>query len=216
MSESKRWHQSYAPGVPHYLELEEITLSKALSRSAAKRASLAAMNYMGREISYSELETLVNRFARALQALGVAPGDKVALVLPNLPQMTVAMYATFRIGAVAVPNNPLYTERELAHQFNDSEAKLVVGLDLLLPRLLSLKEKTGIQKIVTCHINDFLPFPKKQLYPLVKKKMYRKITPQENVFRFTDLLKQYPGTPVEDLSSWDEVAAILCRRHHRG
>ncbi len=209
MSESKPWHRSYAPGVPHYLKIEEITLSRALTRSTAKRAGMPAMNYMGREITYSELEALVNRFARALLALGVAPGDKVALVLPNLPQMTVAVYAAFRVGAVVVPNNPLYTERELAYQLNDSGATVAVVLDLLLPRMLSLKEKTGVKKIVTCHINDFLPFPKKQIYPLVKKKMYRKIAPQENVFRFTDLLKQHPDTPVEELSSWEDVAAIL-------
>ncbi len=181
MGEPKLWHQSYAPGVPHEIDLEEITLSRALVRSAAERGEIKAMNYMGRKISFRELDSLVNSFARALSALGVKKGDKVATLLPNLPQMTIAVYAAFRIGAVIVPNNPLYTERELAHQLNDSESKVAVGLDMLLPRMLSLKEKTGIEKIVTCHINDYLPFPKKQLYPLVKKDMYRKITPQQDV-----------------------------------
>ena len=108
-----------------------------------------------------------------------------------------------------MPNNPLCTERELAYQLNDSDSKVAVGLDMLLPRMLSLKEKTGIKKIVTCHINDYLPFPKKQLYPLVKKDMYRKITPQQDVHQFTDLIKQYRQGAAEDLSAWDELGAIL-------
>ena len=80
---------------------------------------------------------------------------------------------------------------------------------MLLPRMLALKEKTGLKEIVTCHINDFLPFPKKQLYPLVKKDMYRKVAPQQNVHRFTDLVKEQPGGPLEDLSAWADPAAIL-------
>ena len=209
MNRGKPWLRSYAPGVPHEIDIEEITLSRALSRSAAERGDMTALNYMGRKISFRELEFLVNRFARALKALGVERGDKVATLLPNLPQMIIAVYAAFRIGAVIVPNNPLYTERELAYQLGDSESRVAVGLDMLLPRMLALKEKTGLKEIVTCHINDFLPFPKKQLYPLVKKDMYRKVAPQQNVHRFTDLVKEQPGGPLEDLSAWEDPAAIL-------
>lgn len=209
MAEAKLWHQSYAPGVPHEIDLEEITLSRALARSADERGKMAAMNYMGRIITFSELDFLVNSFARALSALGVEKGDKVATLLPNLPQMTIAVYAAFRIGAVIVPNNPLYTERELAHQIRDSDSKVAVGLDMLLPRMLSLKEKTGLKKIVTCHINDYLPFPKKQLYPLVKKDMYRKIAPQQDVHQFTDLIRDHRNGAVEDLSAWEDLGAIL-------
>ncbi len=209
MAKAKLWHQSYAPGVPYNIELEEITLSRALARSAVKRGNLTAINYLGRKISFRELNSLVNSFARALSALGVKKGDKVATLLPNLPQMTIAVYAAFRIGAVVVPNNPLYTERELAHQLSDSDSKIAVGLDVLLPRMLSLKKETGIKKIVTCHINDYLPFPKKQLYPLVGKDMYRKITPQQDVHQFTDLIKEHRNGPVEELSAWDELGAII-------
>ncbi len=74
---------------------------------------------------------MASRFASALRALGVKPGDKVALLLPNLVQMVVATYGTFRAGAIAVMNNPLYTDRELTHQFNDSGSQFLVCLDLL-------------------------------------------------------------------------------------
>ncbi|NLA27742.1 MAG: long-chain fatty acid--CoA ligase [Firmicutes bacterium] len=195
--------------MPYNIELEEITLSRALARSAVNRGNMTAINYLGRKISFRELNSLVNSFARALSALGVKKGDKVATLLPNLPQMTIAVYAVFRIGAVVVPNNPLYTERELAHQLSDSDSKIAVGLDVLLPRMLSLKKETGIKKIVTCHINDYLPFPKKQLYPLVGKDMYRKITPQQDVHQFTDLIKEHRNGPVEELSAWNELGAII-------
>ncbi len=209
MFEPKPWHQSYIPGVPHELNIEEITLSRVLARAAAERGDMAAMDYLGRKISLRELDNLVSSFARALKALGIKKGDKVATLLPNLPQMTIVVYAAFRIGAVIVPNNPLYTERELIYQLSNSDSKIAVGLDVLLPRMLSLKEKTGIEKIVTCHINDYLPFPQKQLYPLVKKDMYRKVTPQQDVYKFTDLIKEHRAGPVEELSAWDELAAIL-------
>lgn len=206
---ANKWLKMYAPGVPEKIEFDQITMSRVLSRTAKQYPTYTALNWMGNKISYSQLEQLVNQFARALVDLGVRSGDKVALLMPNLPQTVIADYATLRIGAVCVMNNPLYTERELKHQLNDSDSKVIVGLDLLLPRMLNLKKETGLERIVTCHINDYLPFPKKQLYPLVKKAMYRKIEPQEGVDQFTDLIGKYSPDPVEDLSAWDDLAALL-------
>ncbi|MDW7729729.1 MAG: long-chain fatty acid--CoA ligase [Bacillota bacterium] len=205
----KIWTKSYAPGVPVKIDFDQVTMSAVLSRTAEKYPDYTALNWMGYKIRYSELEKLVNKIARAFTALGVEAGDKVALLMPNLPQTVIADYAAFRIGAVCVMNNPLYTERELKHQLNDSDAKIAVILDLLLPRMLKLKNETGIENIITCHINDYLPFPKKQLYPIVKKDMYRKIESMENVFQFTDLINKYSDDQVEECSSWDEVGALL-------
>jgi long-chain acyl-CoA synthetase len=203
------WVKMYAPGVPEKIEFDQVTLSRVLTRTAKQYPTYTALNWMGYKISYIKLDQLVNQFARALIDLGVRAGDKVALLMPNLPQTVIADYATMRIGAVCVMNNPLYTERELKHQLNDSDSKIIVGLDLLLPRMLNLKKETGLERIVTCHINDYLPFPKKQLYPLVKKDMYRKIEPQDGVDQFTDLIGKYSSDPVEDQSVWSELAALL-------
>ncbi len=112
---------------------------------------------------------MVSRFAAALQALGVKPGDRVAMLLPNVVQMVVATYGAFRAGAIVVMNNPLYTDRELEHQLNDSGSTLLVSLDLLVPRMINLRKKTQVSKIISCHIRDYLPFPLKQLFPFVKK-----------------------------------------------
>ena len=151
----------------------------------------------------------MNRFTRAFLDLGVRHGDKVAMLLPNIPQIIIADHATYRVGAVTAMNNPLYTESELEHQLNDSDATVLVTLDLLLPRALKLRDKTKIKTIITCHINDYLPFPVKQLFPFVKKGMYRKVEPQEGVYQFMDLIKKYSDDPVENLARWDDVAALI-------
>jgi long-chain acyl-CoA synthetase len=151
----------------------------------------------------------VNRFARALLDLGIQPGDKVAVCLPNIPQVIIANLAVLRIGAVAVQNNPLYTERELEYQLNDSDSKMMITLTLLIPRIQKIKPRTGIEKIIGCHINTYLPFPKKQLFPYVKKDMYRKVEPTDDVRVFADLIGSFPPEPVAEASQWDQLAALL-------
>ncbi|MBW2111357.1 MAG: long-chain fatty acid--CoA ligase [Deltaproteobacteria bacterium] len=207
--EERIWHKAYAEGVPRSLDYDEITLPAALKRTAERFPDSVALIMMGRKISYRELDELVNRFAGALSDLGIGKGDKVALLLPNMPQVVIASYATFRLGAVVVMNNPLYTEKELEHQLNDSDSKMAITLDLLVPRILKLKEKTGIETIISCHIRDYLPFPKKQLFPLVKKKMHRKTDPHEGVLDFLDLIGKYPPGPPKTEVLFDDLASLL-------
>jgi len=209
MATERIWHKSYAPGVPFEVEFEKITMPEVLTRNAKQFSNRAALLYMGKSISFLELERLANRFGRALIELGVRKGDKVAMLLPNIPQIVIANYATFRIGAVTVMNNPLYTERELEYQLNDSDSKILITLDLLLPRALSLKGKTGIETIITCHINDYLPFPKKQLFPYVKKQMFRKVEPQKGVVQFCDLIGGKPDDPLPNAAGWNDLAALI-------
>ncbi len=207
--DEKNWHKSYAPGVPPTLTYDQTTVSQALSRSAKNFPNHSALNYMGRIISYKNLESMVNAFARVLTEMGIKPGDKVAVCLPNIPQAIIANYAIFRIGAVAVLCNPLYTERELAYQLNDSDSKIIVTLTLLVPRIEKIQTQTKIEKIIACHIHSYLPFPKKQLFPYVRKAMYKKITSSENIKIFKDLINGQPDGPVDEQSKWEEVGALL-------
>jgi long-chain acyl-CoA synthetase len=209
MAFNRVWHQSYAPGVPASIEPEKITVAEALTRASQRFPDHRAFIFLGRNLSFRELEGLVNRFTRALLALGLGKGDKVAMLLPNIPQLIIANQAVYRVGAVTAMNNPLYTEQELEIQLNDSEASVLITLDLLLPRALKIKQKTKKKTIITCHINDYLPFPKKQLYPLIKKSMYRKVEPQEGVFEFLDLIRKYSDAPVENKAHWDDLAALI-------
>jgi len=207
--EEKLWFKSYSPSVKPTLEYEKVTLSEALTRSAERFPNHTALNYMGKKISYRELDRLVNRFARALQDLGVKKGDKVALCLPNLPQTVITNFAVWRIGAVTVQNNPLYTERELAYQLNDSDATVVVTMTLLIPRIEKIIKETKLKKIIGCHINSYLSFPKKQLFPIIKKDMYRKVTETDDVKVFADIIGRYSDESLEDQSRWGDLAALL-------
>jgi len=207
--EKRLWDRSYAPGVKKTLDYEKRTISEALTRSAERFPDRTALNYMGGRISYRKLEELVNRFARALLDLGIRPGDTVAVCLPNIPQVVIANLAIFRIGAVAAQNNPLYTERELAYQLNDSDARIVVTLSLLVPRMRKIRPQTRIEKIVACHIHSYLPFPKRQLFPYVKKEMFRKVVPTDEVREFRGLVKRASGEPVQERSRWEDLAALI-------
>ncbi|MBM3301379.1 MAG: AMP-binding protein, partial [Deltaproteobacteria bacterium] len=109
----KIWLKSYSEAVPHEIKLENITLPEALSRSAKRFPENPALYFQGKTVKYRELDDMVSRFASALKALGVKPGDKVATLLPNLVQHVVGIYGSFRAGATVVLNNPLYTDREL-------------------------------------------------------------------------------------------------------
>ena len=91
--EERIWHKSYAPGVKKTLDYEKITLSQALTRSAREFPNHTALNYMGMQITFKKLDGLVNAFARVLKDMGIQPGDKVAVCLPNIPQVVIANYA---------------------------------------------------------------------------------------------------------------------------
>ena len=207
--EDRFWHKAYAKDVPPTINYETLTLPQALERTALKYPETIALVMMGKTITYRRLNELVNRFSGALAELGLQKGDKVAIVLPNMPQVIIAAYAVFKLGGVVVMNNPLYTETELAHQLNDSDSKMAIIMDLLVPRFLNLKEKTGIETIISCHIRDYLPFPKKQLFPFVKKKMHRKHDPAEGVLEFMDLIKRYPPDPPKTEVLFEDLAALL-------
>ena len=207
--QEKIWHKSYANGVPRTISYEQVTISEALKRSAEKFPDRTALNYMGKIFTYREYNALVNQFARVLLSAGVAEGDKVAVCLPNIPQAFIADMAIFRIGAVIVQNNPLYTERELAYQLDDSDARIVITLSLLVPRIEKIQSQTKIEKIIACHIHGYLPFPKKQLFPFVKKDMVRKIIPSETISVFQDVIRKQPPEPVEEKGKWDQTAALI-------
>jgi len=204
----KPWYKSYVKGVPHHLEYEKITMSQALTRSAAQFPDQTALIFLDVKISYKQLNDLVNRFANALIDLGVRPGDKVAMLMPNMPQIVAATYAAWRVGAVVVMNNPLYTDKELEYQFKNSESSLLITIDLLGPRMIALQPKTPLKKIVIAHIRDHLKFPKKQLLPIVAKDKHRDIPPQPSVYEWMDLLKKYPSTAQNISVAFESLASL--------
>jgi long-chain acyl-CoA synthetase len=123
MTEHRPWFASYPKGIPHSLEpYPEISVFSMLESAVRRFPDNVATAWFGAHMTYRELLDDVERFSAALAGLGVAKGDRVAFILPNCPQYVVAFYGTVRNGAIAVGNNPLYTQREMEHQLRDSGA----------------------------------------------------------------------------------------------
>jgi long-chain acyl-CoA synthetase len=202
------WLNSYVPGVPKTIDYENITLPEAFRRTVQEFPNRPALTFMGKVISYKELSVLVDRFATAMAEMGVKKGTKVSTLLPNIPQMVIAYYGAMSVGATLVLNNPLYTDHELQHQLNDSESEYLISLDLLTPRMIALKPKTKIKKIIFCHINDYLPFPKKQLFPRVKKAMFAKIEETADVHDFVGLIKKTKPNPPTVKLTFDDLGTL--------
>jgi long-chain acyl-CoA synthetase len=125
-----------------------------------------ALDFYGRRLTYRELDRSANRFADALTRLGVRKGDRVAVMLPNVPQAVIAYYGALRVGAVVVQVNPLYVEREIEQQVRDAEARVLVALDLFYPRVAAVRANAGLEAVIVTSVRDALPWHLALLYPL--------------------------------------------------
>ena len=204
----KPWLASYEKGVPEHVDFEQTCLPAFLERSAQDFPDAMALSFQGYTVTYRQLKEMIDRFATCLDSFGVKKGDSVAILLPNLIPCVVAYYAILQIGAVAVMNNPLYSDRELDHQFNDSGSKVLITLDLLGNRMIDLRPKTGIGQIVITSIGDYLPWPKSWLFPLVGKKkgLAADVKPADDLFRWKDLLANTSANPPRPELSFDDIA----------
>ena len=129
------WADSYAPGVPLHLDYGDTTVLDLWEHSTRQYPDRPALDFLGRISSYSEVAEEVRRVAGALHALGVRPGDNVALVMPNCPQNVIAFFAVLRLGAAVVEHNPLYTAAELRHPFVDHGARVAIVWDKVVPEV---------------------------------------------------------------------------------
>ncbi len=206
--QDKPWMSSYEKGVPEKIEYEEICLPEILERSAVRFPNKMALLFQGYKISFRELNDMVNRFAAGLHDFGIDKGDSVAIVLPNVIPCVVAYYAILKIGGITVMNNPLYSDRELEYQFNDSDSKLLVTIDLLANRMIGLRPKTKIKQIIYTSIGDYLPFPKNLLFPFVakKKNLAADVKPAENVYPWKNLLANNISRLPEVKLTFDDIA----------
>ena len=207
---AKPWLSSYEEGVPAAIDYENVCLPALLDRSAQEFPETMALLFQGYQVNYRQLKDMVDRFAAGLHALGIRPGDSVAILLPNVIPCVVAYYAILKIGARAVMNNPLYSDRELEHQFNDSGAKLLITLDLLVKRMVALRSRTTIETIIYTSIGDYLPFPKNLLFPLVGKKkgLAADVTPTADLYRWKAILAQNPPQPPAVELNFDDIAML--------
>ncbi len=206
--QDKPWLASYEKGVPEHLDFEEVYLTDFLENSAAQFPDNMALLFQGYKVTYRELKNMVDCFATALAGFGIKKGDSVAILLPNVIPCVVAYYAILKIGGIAVMNNPLYSDRELEHQFNNSESKLLITLDLLGNRMIDLRPKTQIKQIIYTSIGDYLPFPKNLLFPLVAKmkKLAADVKSAEDLYKWKEVLAGASPNPPKVELSFEDVA----------
>jgi long-chain acyl-CoA synthetase len=157
ISPDRPWTEHYAPGVPADLKLPEGSLVDLMETSVKRFGSKTALEFFGAQTSYRELGALISRAAAGLKKLGVQPGDRVALVLPNCPQHIIAFHAVLRLGAIVVEHNPLYTDRELRHQFEDHGATVAIVWDKAVQRVSQLPADVGLRTLISVELIPAMP-----------------------------------------------------------
>ena len=168
MTETCVWLSSYPEGVPAQIDASQYdSLVNLMEESFAKYADRTAYSFMGQNIGYQETDAKSQAFAAYLQSLGLEKGDRVAIMMPNVPQYPVAVAAILRAGLVVVNVNPLYTPRELEHQLKDSGAKAIVIIENFAVTLQKCIAETQVKHVVLCAMGDMLSVPKGALVNFV-------------------------------------------------
>lgn len=206
----KPWLDSYADGVPRELEVPPGSLTDLIADSVQRYPEHTALEFFGRETSYAALGSQIDHAAEGLRRLGVKPGDRVALVLPNCPQHVVAFYAILRVGGIVVEHNPLYTPRELRHQFEDHRARVAIAWDKTVPTLQDFPTDLALDAIVSVDMTRAFPLKMRTLLrlPIEKARTSRAeltlevqgTTPWEQLLTGPAIPASVPGPQPEDVA----------------
>ncbi|WP_245623126.1 AMP-binding protein [Spirillospora albida] len=169
-------------------------MTRLLDDAAARHPRRTALLFFGRRTSYRRLRRAANRVAAGLHRLGVQPGDRVALILPNCPQLAAAFFGVLRRGAIAVPHNPLATEAELLHQLTDCGARVAVVLDRSYAAVRAVRDATALEHVIVTSLTGHLPLWRRFVLrlPLVQSQRSRAritadVPPDPGVIRWRDL-----------------------------
>jgi len=184
-------------------------LTDLLDKAVAQHAGQTAIDFLGRRWTYGELGGLVRRAARGLQDLGVKPGMRVGLCLPNTPYFVIFYFAVLRIGGVVVNFNPLYVERELKHQILDSGTTIMVvpDLEMIHSKVAHVAEETGLTHIIACPFGAILPPVKRLAFAVLKRREIAHIPDDARHVRFADLTAD--DTDPEPVAQSPDNLAVL-------
>lgn len=211
------WTAHYEEGVPAELTIPELPLSQIITDAARQYPTKTAVHLLLKylplglairaKLSYRQVDQASDRFAAGLQTLGVRKGDRVAIMLPNLPQSVVAFFGILKAGAIVVNTNPIYTPRELEHQLHDSGAETIILLSGFYDRLQQIRQRTAIKHVIVTEITDTLRWPFTQLAAkqLRSSGMMKDLPPAPELHRYVDLVHTTnTRTPVQ--TAPDDVA----------
>jgi long-chain acyl-CoA synthetase len=209
----KVWLKSYPEGVPPDIDPSEfMSIGEVFDRSCREFADRDAYVCMGKSITYAELDRLSAAFAAYLQtSIGLAPGSRVAFMMPNVLQYPVAMFGALRAGYAVVNCNPLYTPRELEHQLNDSGAEVIVVLENFASTLQQVLARTAVRHVLLTALGDMLPAPRRWLVNVVVRHV-RKMVPAYSLpgaLRFNEALNLGRGHALNAVHVVHEDIAFL-------
>src|SRR3989454_9384369 len=209
------WIGSWPEGVPKSIDYPEILVHELLRRAGREFGGRPGLRFCAKSISYRALDAAADRSATGLRRIGVLPGDRVSLVLPNTPHFIVAFFAVLRAGGIVVQTNPLYTPRELESLWTDAGVGTVVTLDLFWHNVSKARANARVKRVVVCDVGEFLKVPLRQLYPIKKRRGPHKeghwpldIPHEAGVHRFADLARTPASPPSETRGSLDDVAVL--------
>ncbi len=176
MSENRPWLKNYPTGIPANIDPESYSsLVDMLNETFQKYPNKVAFSCMGKDLTFSQLDKLSAQFGAYLLTRGLQAGDKIALMMPNMLQYPIALFGALRAGLVVVNTNPLYTPREMEHQFKDSDAKAIIIAENFAANLEKIIDKTKIKTVIITSIGELLGMFKGSMVNFVVRKIKRMV-----------------------------------------
>lgn len=205
------WLKSYDKNVPPELKYEDRTFAEQFRVVADRYPNKTALHYMGKPITYREIDLLSNRLARYFLKIGLKPDDVVGLHLPNIPAHFIAIVAVQKAGCVSTGLSPLLTPHEMEHHLNDSWVKAVITVDLLFDKVAEAAGKAPFTSVIVTGIADFLPGMKRVLGKLLKRIPTAPIhpLPGKTVVRFMEAIAGMPADPVAVKRTMDDTIFMM-------
>ena len=208
----KTWLKQYPEGVPAEIDVSQYaSLVALLEESFRKYRDLPAYRFMGKVVTFAQVDDASRAMAAYLQSLGLEKGDRVAIMMPNVPQYPVAVAAILRAGYVVVNVNPLYTPRELEHQLKDSGAKAILMVENFAHVLQQVKASVPTKHVILTALGDMLGFPKSLIVNYVVRKVKKMVPAYElpGAVRFNDALARGRGMTLKVAQVGPEDIAVL-------
>ena len=207
------WKDKYPAGIPAEINPDQYpNIQSVLKQSCQRFADKPAFSNLGKTLTYGELYELSGTFAAYLQQhTDLQPGDRIAVQLPNILQYPVVVFGAIRAGLVVVNTNPLYTAREMEHQFNDSGAKALVCLANMAHLAEEVVPKTGVKHVLVTEVGDMLPLLKRLLINTVVKHVKKMVPPYHlpHAVKFTQAMALGRGKIVREASPTNADIAVL-------
>jgi long-chain acyl-CoA synthetase len=163
------WLAHYDPSVPHQIDIPPIALPELLAIAAREFPAAPAILFYGRTIAYAELDALASRFAAALLRAGLSAGQRIVLVLPNVPQALICYYGALRAGATVVLANPLHEAGALVRQVEDAQASSIVALSMFHPLIAQVRARVPFERVIYTNLKEYLPSTQRRLFTLLRQ-----------------------------------------------